>query len=297
MALDPSPSEIVVRVESRQRWATVRSMHAVDGAEIRIKQFVYDWSDVSGIPTNVAHGWGNFYVPPVVFAVAGRPAFLGKDYKEHAAGFVSYWMVQVEASNFSSQETSPIRQVLESVRPAIGKDARALASRPLPLWSWIMRSGGRAWPNLSPTFARMRWFVDIEEAKTVPNLVKRVPTLDGYHFDSVGVTQSTTEEVPSTCWLFRTDDDHATLALWKETKVAKTSVYDHPKRESFPGFWEGIVDGIPLKHYFNAQSGFGLVFTEDEDTIYHTIHPTTLTPDPASDRRIAVGLFAALSSK
>jgi hypothetical protein len=296
VALDPSPLEIQVCPESRDRWATVWSRHNVGGATLRVKQFVYDWSDVSGLPTNIAHGWGKFYSPPEVFPVGSRPAFLGTDYKDHAAGFLSYLLVQIEVSNLTNSQHAPIRALLETVRPAVEVAARSLAARPIPLWSWIMRSGGRAWPKQGPSFARMRWFVDLKEARSVPGLVGVVPSAGGFQFDSVGTTIPSAENHPATCWLLRTNDLHACLALWTEPAQGRRRPMNHPKREDFPEYWEGEVGGLNVQHFYNGVSGFGLVFTPGGHGVCYTILPASLNPDPATDRERSVILLKAITN-
>jgi hypothetical protein len=207
----PGPVELLsVRPETADIWATVYSIHRYKGALVRVKQFVYDWSDNLCCPANLIYEGGKTYGPIIAFPLGDVVGFYGTDYTGSKAGSVVKYLVHAEARVVQGHlEAEEMKDFLEHTDPAVPDQAASLAARPLPLWSFTMRTRRPPWPSMTE-IARLQWFTNLDEAFYEIGHGLNLPGLDGWRFEALGFRLYPLKEFRV---IYRSSDLHRTLAV------------------------------------------------------------------------------------
>jgi hypothetical protein len=206
--------ELAVRPEGRDVWATVRSVHRYEGTVVRVKQLMVDWDENFCGPANLYSGSGHEYGPVRAVPVKGQVAFIGTDYEDREAGSLVLYLVHQEIRLLKGNlGAEGIRGFMEGIETAVGKVATILAQRPLPLWSWSMRSGRPPWPDAPGPIAQLEWFTDDALGMEAWGAQLPLPEVDGYWFDAMGVLRNPAHAHEECFLVYRSDDLHRALEV------------------------------------------------------------------------------------
>jgi hypothetical protein len=205
-----SVESLSVRPETAEVWATVYSIHRYKGALVRVKQFVFDWNGSFCCPANLIHGEGETFGPIIAFPLGDVVGFYGTDYTGRKAGSVVKYLVHAEARVVQGHlEAEDMRRFLAHTDPAIPDQAISLAARPLPLWSFTMRTRRPPWPRAT-TIARLQWFTNLDEAFYEIGHRLTLPDLAGWRFEALGFRLYPLKEFRV---IYRSSDLHRTLEV------------------------------------------------------------------------------------
>lgn len=209
--------EISVRPESGEGWATVRSVHRVPDAVLRVKQLAFDWLEHFGWPVNLWHsGLGEHrwdtYGPTTHLEVGPPSAFHGRDYEGKEAGSLVSRTVHLEFRVIEGQlGPQGMADIFRETHDAASAVASVLAGRPLCLWNWVLTSGGIPMWHKRPSLSRFRWYGTYELGQEAWGEPLKLPDIAGWRFDSWGVAR-----LPSgartCCILLRSDSGHSVLS-------------------------------------------------------------------------------------
>ncbi len=291
--------ELIVRPEGSQAWATVRSVHRFRGSLLRVKQFVCDWWPDMGMPKNLYHRTDpdsrglEFYGPTETVEVHGQVGFHGRDYENLEAGSVTLYLVHLEIRIFGgSMGPAGLGSFLEGTRLADPLVAEAIAQRPLPLWSWSMRSGGRPpWPkepDAPAPIARLRWYTDFDLGQRWLGWGIVLPEVENYRFDGVGVLRDSDLGHEECYLIYRSTDLHRVMeARFVQWGSRMPEAYTESVQGSAFKRETGEVQGFPVEHVWSPFLRTGRILAELPHGQLAVFFPPTIDPDPKRQRATA----------
>ena len=219
-----TPSEILVRLETDEKWATVRSCHRVGSVDFTSKQYAMDYFGHFAAPnklyTTKPDHWRVYGATSVLRVTAGS-AFHGRECDgTEAASFVSHGVhveLRVKHGRLGPRRTGRFYSALV---PVSKKVMRTFDLLPLRSWNWSLRHRRIPGAAASPATGSLQWSEYTSHGLAslgVPRLPVAVP---GWIPDSLGLTRP--GRGVAARMLYRSHDRDSTLELLVERGPIRT---------------------------------------------------------------------------